>query len=236
MSYTRPRLFLLFLILSVAAGSMPVPAKADSILNVWFPQIFGPPETGPRPQDTLIAPFAQDQTGKTRSLSDQERKDLNSPENIVPITQPHRSNKYIGDWASLITSESLTFDSDKVEDHLKALDKDFVPAAKQEFMDYLTRSKTLEGMKARRERIQAYTGTVPTLLNEGEFAGSYRWLYDVPVITTQLPNSARGYSGKVKPQTFTQNLIIRLQIGRAKTGFKEGMAIEHWSVVGAPTP
>lgn len=211
------------------------PARADSFLNYMFPSIFGPPDKGPKPEKTLVAPFAQNNDGTTppRELTADERKAMASPENMIPVDQPHRSTKYIAEWASETVADAMSFDGIGVAQHLKDMDNNFVPFGKQEFQTYLATSHTLETLNSQQQRMQAFVKTEPTLLNEGNFGGVYRWLFDVPVTVSMIPSSMRTYSGKNKAIPVTQNLVVRIQVGRVKEGFKDGIAIERWTVLGA---
>ena len=222
--------------LALVTGMLAVasPARADTFLNYFFPSIFGPPTPGPKPEETLVAPFAKPPAEGVKRLTLEERiaKSRSSPENTLPVDQPHRSSKYISEWAAMSVADALSFDNTGYQDHLKKMDALFVPNGKQEFANNMVSSDLLSQLQAQQQRMQAFVKTTPTLLNEGNFGGVYRWLFDVPVTVSMIPSGMRTYSGKVKIEPVTRDLVIRIQVGRAQGAFTDGVAIERWTILG----
>lgn len=249
------RLFLVACVLLTAA----LPAHADdTFLNDWFPSIFGERDKGPKPQDTLIAPFAQN-TQKTRVLSTTEKQALTSPENNLPVTVPHRSAKYIAEWVSERVTGVFIYEPEQIkvtlqragtdlkqipaaqmgefllQKRLDQLKEDFTDAGAKGVTDYLGQANILSAMKSK-QQVQAFARNVPQIMNEGVFNDVYRWLIDVPVTVTVLPPGMENYMGKnAKVLPTSQNLVIRVQVARtpASGGYASGMVIETFTVLGA---
>lgn len=208
------------------------PAKADSFLNDWLPQVFGERDKGPKPEETLQAPFATG-SAAARPLTEAEKEAAANPENMVPLNQPHRATKYIGEWAAATVAGAMSLEPATLNEHLDAQGKTFIPQALEEFKGYLSKTGILASLQVHNQQMQAFVGGDPTLLNEGVFQDSYRWLYDVPLTVTVMPSGTKTYKGN-ESKTSTQKLTVRIQIGRAKgPGAPDGMAIEHWTVLGA---
>lgn len=234
------------------------PARADdTFLNDWFPSIFGERDKTPKPQETLIAPFAQNKQ-QSRVLSGAERKALTSPENSVPITEPHRSDKYILNWASERAAGVFIYNTDQIkqrltkngtdlkkiptaqlgefllDQHFNILPPYFMPEAVKSVQAYMDQSGMLTAMRGQ-QQIQAFTKTTPQMMNEGVFSNAYRWLIDIPVTYSIMPPGMDNYMGKNRPTPTTQNIVIRVQIVRtqAADAYVDGMAIETFTILGA---
>jgi hypothetical protein len=232
-SYIRRASLIVMSCLLIAPGI----AHADSILNDLFPSVFGPRDTRPQPEDTLVAPFAKDAiTGNVHRLTDAQKGAVSAPENTVAVNLPHRSDKYVGEWAADTVTTAMTFETtDFATKHKEKIGKIFVPFGQQEFLTWLDTSGLMAKMQAGQMRMTAFTRDEPTLLNEGEFDKVYRWLYQIPVTMSIMPSSMSTYSGRNKPTVFTQNLLVQIQIGRNMSPvFRDSIAIERWTVMPAP--
>ena len=130
-------------------------------------------------------------------------------------------------------AQAFTFDSLSIDAHMGKLDTWFIPYGKQEFMAALQKDGLLESLRQQQQQIKAFIKTEPQLLNEGNFDGVYRWLYDVPVTISIMPSTMTTYAGRNKVTPITRNMVVRVQIGRTSSGFSDGIAIERWTVLGA---
>lgn len=227
----RRGLFLLFFLCLAPLQD----ARAESFLNTLFPSIFGPPTKGPKPEETLIAPFADDVPADAKRLPMKERvaRAREGLANTTPINQPHRSTKYIAEWLADAATDSLIIDPGTYADHQARMQTLFSPYGLQEYSAYLQSGGWLNRLQVDQSRLKAFAKEQPTLLNEGEFSGTYRWLFDVPITITAVPSNLPTYSTQINAQPFTQSMILRLQVGRTlDAAYKDGMMIERWTVIG----
>jgi hypothetical protein len=211
--------------------SMSTPARAESILNHLFPSIFGAPDTGPKPEDTLQAPFGGDKPAEADAKSglmkmyeiEQSAKDADS------IDQPHRSSDQIGEWLTSIVTQALTIDPRNYKtDGFSPL---FTPYAFKEYQTYLTNQKTIDMLNANNMKLTAFAESKPVLVQEGTLDGTYRWLFRIPVMLTYYDRVVETLKGNKKPISQTQRILVNIQVGRTSLkSTPEGMIIERWSV------
>ena len=221
--------------LAVFLGLFPVstPAQAESILNRVFPSIFGAPDTGPKPEDTLQAPFGGDKppTAETKSQAGlMKMYELEQgAKKSDGLDKPHRNAEQIGEWLTSVVTQALTIDPRAYKtDSFSPL---FTTYAFQEYQTYLTTQKTVEMLNANNMKLTAFAESKPVLVQEGPLDGAYRWLFRVPVMLTYYDRVVETLKGNKKPISQTQRITVNIQVGRvpAKT-MSEGMIIERWSV------
>lgn len=217
------------LLLTVA---VPAPAQAESFLNHVFPWIFGAPSEGPKPEDTLQAPFADTTKQDPRRQSELMKMYDTGPEANTEggLDLPHRSAEQIGEWITSIATQALTIDPEKYEETSKKYTGWFLPYALQEYNTYLSQNQTVETLRSNNMRLTAFAESKPVLVQEGVLEGSYRWLFRVPVMLTYYDRVTTSLKGK-KPMSQTQRVIVNIQVGRVpNTQLAEGMAVERWNV------
>ena len=230
---------LLIAVLAVTTGGITAasPARADdSFLNYMLPWIFGEPETGPKPQDTLQAPFGKDtpkiETQKQADLQKIFEAERDSKTNMNELNLPHRSPEQIGEWITSIATQALTIEPATFEDKTNNFGGFFLPYAMQEYRNYLTNNQVLESLRANNMRLTAFAESKPILIQEGVLDGTYRWLFRVPLMLTYYDKATTSLKdGKKAPTSQSQRVLVNVQIGRVPTKqLAEGMAIERWSV------
>ena len=219
------------LLLSLA---VPAPAQAESFLNHILPWVFGAPDTGPKPEDTLQAPFA-DPPGSTPPRAKQSELmkmyDTEAEANTKGgLEVPHRSAEQIGEWITSIATQALTINPETYAEDSKKYTGWFLPYALQEYNTYLSANQTVETLLANNMRLTAFAESKPVLVQEGALEGSYRWLFRVPVMLTYYDRVTTSLKGK-KPMSQTQRVLVNIQVGRVPTTqLAEGLAVERWNV------
>ncbi len=139
------------------------PVMADSLLSRLFPTVFGPPDTGPKAEETLVAPFAQNTTG-TKTLSPADIKALSTPENKVPIDQPHRSKAYVAQWVADKTAQILTYNpvdpAPEARENLKTRESlmatSISPSGAADIAAYFTQINLVETLSANQQKLVTY--------------------------------------------------------------------------------
>lgn len=209
----------LFAVVSAASSS----ARADGfpdLLAKWFPKIFGAPDTGPRPEHTLKAPFAD---SVDAPLPDGELGSLYNDKGVTDgsvgegMQSPHRHPSQISDWLMQVMSQILNIELAHNEDYLKVVAATMNPKAQSDFGTFMTGSNIMATMQARNMNLHSMVENPPILLNKGVVGDRYRWLFEMPVTITFLPAGSTSYDPK-KGEFTSQRIIVTAQVGRVPVG------------------
>lgn len=227
-------IFILFFVMTSWTGHI-APAKAMAFpdyLSIWFPQWFGPPDDPADPSKTLQAPFADPKaTPKDPGaqigvpyvgFDDQKQTDL---------SKPHRTHQQIAEWLTRAVAEVMSISANPqiLQAHLARLNSGMSPYAVQSFKNFLDSSGVVDNLRKSGTKLNSVVDGAPLLLNEGVVEGRYRWLFQVPVTMTFVPEgvmSPGDYSGK---DMLHQNMTLLIQVGHVK-GSVQGSLIETWQI------
>lgn len=209
---------------------------ADSILNDLAPSVFGERSRGPKPEETLIAPFIDQ---KISPYQDQGTKGSlpQNLKNVIPLTVPHQDRAFMMEWVSTQVAGILTFNphdlsstsSDGSAAQTALFKKVFLEKAKADVQTLLALPYFTDRLYTKKMRIKAFVQTPAIIQNEGVFGDVYRWLVDVPVTMTFYPD------GYIKDQvrrssTFeTKTITVRVQVARVSGEYPDGCAIESFT-------
>lgn len=213
----------------VLAAACPSQARAESILNTWFPGIFGAPQTGPKPEDTLQAPF-QIKADKKPSggLAGLYQTPQGAAEETTTADTPHRSADQVASWATGQMADALSVrqkDSDPSV-HAKRIAATFDPYALTTLQKYLSDGGLYEYVRSARKDIVAFVDGRPRTLGEGPVQGVYRWKIELPLLLSYLDPDVKTMQGMAAPQT--QKIITDVQIRRdEKTTDPDHLVIER---------
>ena len=132
----------------------------------------GETQEGPRPEDTLVAPFSTKMAFETDT----------------DLSKPHRRAVDVGVIAARVLSELFTFSSDQesYEEHLSAMKKEIQAGGLQDFTGFMETSGVYSSLQRNGTELKAFVEETPNLVKEGAFDGRYRWVFDVPVTVTEL--------------------------------------------------
>lgn len=207
------------------------PARAEGWLEFFFPSLRQPKYD---PAQTMQAPFALTEEEAKKQFELQTNPNAPKqvapkyamPENNTPLDQPHRDNQEISDWLTNVLSQTLTFDAGAYEVSLKEDEQYFTPAGLEQYKKFLNDNNVVKVLESNKFDVRSFVQDLPLLLNEGAVNGSYRWLYEVPVMVSYMDRGAKDYKNL---EPVNQQLVLTVQIGRV-AGEKEGMAvrIERW--------
>jgi hypothetical protein len=240
----------------VLLGATPAQAALPDYLALWFPQWFGDKDTGPKPEDTLQAPFSdsaggtlpQQQSGggvqytsrdgqAMQVIEGEDGKSYEIPaydsrsETTADLAIPHRQAAQIGDWLIRATSEIFTMDTHTYSQHMEHLATGMSPAGLAEFEKFLIDSNVLAEMQNNDMVLKGYVDEPPLLLNEGALNGRYRWLFEMPVTLTFLRRGEQSYAKVEDVTAQTYHFIVQTQIGRvAGAPTEDNVIIETWRV------
>lgn len=224
-------------------GAQPAQAALPDYLAIWFPFWFAKKDDGPKPEETLQAPFANSGSGQ---LSQDPQQPLDCadcadddkiPEYSVEnpdgddLSIPHRQASQIGDWLVRATSEIFTMDTQTYSQHMELLATGMSPAGLAEFQKFLIDSNVLAEMQNNDMVLKGFVDEAPLLLNEGALNGRYRWLFEMPVTLTFLKRTDPVYRKDTDVDSHTYHFIVQTQVGRINgVTTEDGVIIETWRV------
>ncbi|QQG36755.1 MAG: DotI/IcmL family type IV secretion protein [Micavibrio aeruginosavorus] len=235
MSYINAHTMRKALTALIAGGCMilavnPAHAQKKGFLEDWFPFLFEEEDTGPKPEDTLQAPFMEKGTAASgsSSLPGVAYQPQAAIESGVAIDQAHRQPAQVEQWVAGVLVDSLDFDPLRYEAHLKTLSRSMTPYSQEAFKAFMTKDNLLAALQSNDLLMRVFTSEPGRTLNQGALQGRYRWLVETPVTITFLPRGLQDYKN-VKPKS--QALNIRTQIGRVEQGGDDGMIIETLEII-----
>lgn len=213
---------------------IPLPVLADSILNDLAPSVFGARDRGPKPEDTLIAPFADD---KIPSKNDQKNLITETNNASISLTVPHQDRTFMTQWAATQASSVFTYNpyniandsTDGPTAQTALFKKSFSSPAQADIQALFALPYFANRLNDQKMQIKAFVDTPATIQNEGVFGNVYRWLIDVPVTITFYPsgyiNDQITRSNKFETKTMT----VRVQIARISGEYPDGCVIERFT-------
>lgn len=222
--------FLAFaLIFSLAVTAAP-PAQAGW-LEFFFPSLR---KKEYDPTYTMQAPFAMDDETRNKMQAEQQSPGAVRPaqpkhimpENNTPLNQPHRDNKEISAWLTNVLSDAMTFDKPDYNALIKIDEQYFTEGGKAQYKQFLASTSMMKILDSGKYDVRSFVQGEPLLLNEGAVNGSYRWLYEVPMMMSYVERGAKSYKNL---EPVNQQVILTVQVGRV-SGVMEGTAIliERW--------
>jgi intracellular multiplication protein IcmL len=156
-----------------------------------------------------------------------------APEGLKPVipvdlTEPHRGVTQVAEWVALSVGEMLNFSAAGYGTHIVEMGTYANDKARGDFQSFVDQNKIFDTLKNGNLRMNSSAEEAPLLLNKGAVEGSYRWLYEIPVLLTFLPLDAKSY---MDSEHVSQHVIVNAQVGRVtyKTNADE-LQIESFSV------
>jgi hypothetical protein len=209
---------------TATSAPAPAPAVAPSLPGDGVPIIDYQTETIRAPfQDPPLAKgglrdlYVGPQNAETLEVTDTRALDV-----------PHRTVAQLDAWLINIVPQALTFNLTDMNKQYAEATKLFTAPGLVAYRDYLAQSGLVTDMKARNLRVDSVSTDKPQLLNQGVASGSYKWLFDVPIIMSFIPNDTESLRRIAKPET--RKLVVRVQLTRVPA--KEVLTAENTQDVG----
>ncbi len=218
--------FLLF-VFCIGIVMMPQTVMAENIVSQVLRKVLNEP-VGPQPEDTLKAPFPTDKSAQVpqnnlMTIYDTRKGQagvLTSPD------QPHMTTHALQEWVSQAVTNSLTLD--KPQPDPQKLSMNFEPYAVQEFQTWLQNSGVVTDLQNGDITLRAVAAAPPQLLSQGVLSGTYRWVFEIPVLVSYVPRGTTSLkAAAAMPQS--RNFTLRVQIGRVNAQNDTRVFIERWS-------
>lgn len=154
------------------------------------------------------------------------------------LSVPHRTDEQLRAWLMDVIPQTLTYTNSTMNKDYGVNSKLFTPSGLTVYRDYLSKSGLLYEMQTKKLRMATVATQKPQLLNEGVANDLYKWLYDVYVMVSLMPEDVAGMPRFDKSVSSSREIVIRLQLTRinsfdAGASVKDGaigVMIETWDV------
>jgi len=165
----------------------------------------------------VSAPFREDLSGLSQNPV------VRKMEENLTLREAHRSEKELKSWITKAVSESLFIPNRDYQNVLFQSDKYFTDAGFKEYEAYLVQSKIPDYVETGTYSLNVVVDEMPVLLNNQSVDGAYRWLFQVPITISFVPNNL------TTGETVNQKLMLRLQLRRVETpNNPDVVKIENW--------
>jgi len=163
------------------------------------------------------APFTEN-TGREQSIRP------------IPIDKPHRTARELSNWVNIAVAEALSFDSSNYEARLREVRPYFTEEGYNQYRNYLAEARFKESLNQNDLRVSVIAEQMPLLLNDENIRGVYRWLFQVPVTMSFVPEDLKSYRPETRP--INRRLLVRVQLGRVNLPRDpNAVRIESWEVL-----
>lgn len=154
-----------------------------------------------------------------------EQQDLNSTK-IISLDKRHRTDREIEKWLDQVISEALTFNIKTYKENAKIILPYFTRDGFINYQEYLKNSGVFENLKDGRHQIGVFIDGQPLQLSGQAVDNVYRWLYQIPVTVSFLPNGTSDLRGR---EMISKKLSLRIQVKRVKLKDNpDAVQIESW--------
>lgn len=140
------------------------------------------------------------------------------------VNKAHRTRRELQVWVLHTVAETLNLGSGNFDAALNNIRPVFSASGYDQYLRYWQTGNMLADAKAGRVVVSAIVDQMPILLNEGLIGGTYRWLFDVPVIMT-----VKAAQSTAAPQNSSG--MLRIQLARTEDERNpDKIVIESWAM------
>lgn len=141
---------------------------------------------------------------------------------LLPLEEPNLTRTAITNMAMNVATEVMTFGFNNSDERLLRARRLFTDEAWQRFAKAYLSPGRLDKIKGLQQILTTIATNGAVISEEGEWAGRYRWVVQVPIVTT--------YQAGKRLQT--QYSTLELTFVRAPTTkHPEGVAIDAWAMI-----
>lgn len=185
----------------------------EAMLGPWLKDM----DTGPKPEDTLQAPFSDNPF----QVNEHGARKAHT---LVPLSQPHMDHDTVGRWLMTAVAEAMTFRQNDTDEIIAARKAYFTDEAWNSAMMFSKRMGFDKVMDGNKYNVHSFVKTPPLLLNAMEHENRFRWLFEVPVMMSAL--DAEGFDYR-ELDAVNQEVMVVVQVGRYTVDESEdGILIE----------
>lgn len=174
------------------------------------------------PQD-MRAHFAYD--------SQKAPVDSSGGNDLSDLSKENTSSRELSSHLSEIVAESLSFDKGNFVYNSGAMEKYFTPEGYAQYKEFLTKSDFQGMLNSGDLQSGVILEQSPLELTSGVYGGVYKWVFEVPVTLSFIPQDMESYRAAAKaPQN--RRFMLRVQFARVKdANDPEAVRIEIWQVL-----
>lgn len=185
----------------------------EAMLGPWLRDI----DNGPKPEETLQAPFADDPYKVNK-------RDLMKAHALVPVTQAHVDTDEVGKWLMTAAAEALTYKVNETEEELAIRKAFFTDKAWEQTLEFKEAMGFNKVMQTEKFNVHSFVQNPPLLLNAVEHNGRFRWLFEVPLMMSAIGSNDFNYH---ENDAANKEVVVIVQVGRYTVEeAPEGMLIE----------
>jgi len=139
--------------------------------------------------------------------------------NIVPLSEPYRSNADVLTWTARAARDSMQFNYSDFRQRLEQASSNFTVTGKEAFLKALTEANILKTVEARKALLSIELEAAPEIIRDGVSDGVYTWKIKMPVVIR--------FEGQEVPGA--QRALLLLTVVRVSTlQNPDGISIEQW--------
>jgi len=169
------------------------------------------------------APFMSSQNAEGFSESLEEAQTL-------PLNAPHRTDRELKVWITTAISEAMFLESEDLSQTKAAAEKYFTTAGWKQYEDYLRSSGTLDSIRKNKYRMSIFIEQQPLLMNGVEIQGVYRWLYQLPLTISFIPQNTVDLLS-ARNDIVNRKMTLRVQLRRVRLpNDPDALQIESWNM------
>lgn len=149
----------------------------------------------------------------------------------VDLKIRNHSSREIADMLGNIIAECLTFDKGNFVYNSGVMRDYFTPEGYTQYQAFLNKTSFQTTLTQNNLQSGVILETQPLELASGVYGGAYKWVFEVPVTLSFIPQNADSYRDEViTPQN--RRFILRIQLARVPDPINpEAVRIEIWQVL-----
>ncbi len=138
---------------------------------------------------------------------------------MIGLNEPNLSTPALMSWVAQAATEVMTFGFNDYRRRLQEASRNFTRRGWESFTMALQRSRIIEMVEANQQVVTAAPQGAPILESEGQVAGRYQWVVQVPLVVT--------YQSGAKSKN--DNLLVSVTVVRVpRLETPNGIGIEQW--------
>ena len=151
---------------------------------------------------------------------------------VVPLNKAHRTDNEMKTYLTKVASESLAFRKENFTEVIQNIKPYFTEAGFEKYRKYILSSGIVETVRTKDVHVGAYVETPPLFLNDSVMNKKYKWLYEMPMVVSLVPNDQKTLAEDAD-QYVNSEFTLRLQVTRVQDEDNafDGMKVEDWIVV-----
>ncbi len=138
---------------------------------------------------------------------------------MVALNEPNLSTPALMSWVAQAATEVMTFGFNDYRRRLQEASRNFTRRGWESFTSALQRSRIIEMVETNQQVVTAAPQGAPILESEGQVAGRYQWVVQVPLVVTYQSGS------RTKNDSMLITVVV-VRVPRLET--PNGVGIEQW--------